>query len=395
MDTDKSSSKPVILVVDDSPDNIHALSGILETEYIVKAAINGQKALQIAATNKPPDLILLDIMMPGMDGYEVCHRLKENESTKDVPVLFLSAVTEVNERVKAFTVGGVDFIQKPFVAEELLARVFTHITLSRLQKKLEKQLEERIVAHKKTLEEVRRHRSQLAHITRLNSMSELAASLAHELNQPLTAIVTNAQTAQNYLDLDNQSLNETREALKDISSDGLRAAEIIKRTRSLMKKGEITSQLIDIPKTIRAVVNLLKDDEVSNQIPIRIQIADDLPLFFGDQIQLEQVLFNIMLNGLEAMEDIQEDKAELQIAAQCTNSNTIEITVQDTGTGLDEQALELIFNPFFTTKPDGLGMGLVICKSIIQAHAGHLWATQNPGPGSTFHITLPLDQEAD
>jgi len=386
-----TNNKPTILVVDDSPDNIHVLLGILKTNYEVKAAVNGKQALRIATKTQPPDLILLDIMMPGMDGYEVCQQLKNNPITKDIPVIFLSAVSEIEERVMAFSVGGVDFVGKPFVAEELIARVETHLTLNHLKKDLEKQLEERIIAHRQALDDVRRHRDQLTHLNRLNSMSELAASLAHELNQPLTAIVTNAQAAQYYLDSDSQDLDEVREVLQDISADGMRAAEIIKRTRALMKKGEISRQPISIPDMIQGVIKLLLNEGIRASVPIRLDVEHEISLYPGDRTQFEQVLLNLMLNSIEAMVDTPEESRELIISVRQPDIDTIEIAVQDTGIGLNEEMLALIFTQFYTTKPEGLGMGLAICKSIVEAHGGCLWAEQNEGLGATFFISLPLD----
>jgi PAS domain S-box-containing protein len=244
-----------------------------------------------------------------------------------------------------------------------------------------------ITQRKQAEEELRQKRRELTHISRVVTMGELAASLAHELNQPLAAIVSNAQASQRLVSGEAPDWDEVREALADIVDDGKRAGEVIRRLRALLKKSDVERTPLDVNQIIQEVVMLLRGG-VLRDISIKFDLAPDLPSVLGDRVQLQQVILNLLLNASEAMSHLQDDSREVMIRTLRNGSEAIEVTVQDSGHGLDEAVKDRLFDAFFTTKPEGLGMGLSISRSIIEAHNGRLWATQNPDRGATFHFTL-------
>jgi two-component system sensor kinase FixL len=222
-------------------------------------------------------------------------------------------------------------------------------------------------------------------------MGELAASLAHELNQPLAAILSNAQAARRFLAMAEPDLEEVREALADIIEDDRRAGRVIRGLRALLKKGDVEAEPLDVNSLVREVVALTHSDAVVRNIEIRLELASDLPPVHGDRVRLQQVLLNLMLNGAEAMEHIEAEARELIVQTARDEAGVL-VSVRDAGVGLDEHNIDRIFDTFFTTKPGGLGMGLAICRSIVEAHGGRLWATANTDRGATFQFTLPCDR---
>lgn len=241
--------------------------------------------------------------------------------------------------------------------------------------------------------ELREQRAQLAHVTRISTMGELAASLAHELNQPLTAILSNAQAALRFLSSKPADLQEVREILQDIVEDNSRAGEVIRRMRALIKKEEPEFTSVDFASLIRDVVLLLHSDAILQNVRIALELDDDLPPVRGDKVQLQQVMLNLMLNAFEAMKDCGAAEREVKLRVARENTGVIRVAVSDRGTGLSRDRLDKIFQPFYTTKREGLGMGLSICRSIIQAHGGHLWAENNFDHGVTFYFTMPIAGE--
>jgi two-component system, LuxR family, sensor kinase FixL len=242
--------------------------------------------------------------------------------------------------------------------------------------------------------ELREQRAQLAHVTRISTMGELAASLAHELNQPLTAILSNSQAALRFLSSKPADLQEVREILQDIVEDNSRAGEVIRRMRALIKKEEPEFTSVDLASLIRDVVLLLHSDAILQNVRIALELDDDLPPVRGDKVQLQQVMLNLMLNAFEAMKNCAAAEREVKLRVAREKTGVIQVAVSDRGTGLSKDKLDKIFQPFYTTKREGLGMGLSICRSIIQAHGGHLWAENNFDHGATFYFTMPIAGEA-
>ena len=235
-----------------------------------------------------------------------------------------------------------------------------------------------------------RRRNELAHLSRVTMLGELSGSLAHELNLPLTAILSNAQAAQRILANGEGDLAEFREILNEIVSEDKRAAEVIRRLRLLLKKGEVQQHSLRINKVVRDVLRLMRGDLINQRVTVDIELAQNLPAVTGDPIQLQQVLLNLMVNACDAMTDCNTPERRLVIRSGIENgSSAVIVSVTDWGGGIPEEKTEQIFEPFFTTKTKGMGMGLSVCRSIIAAHRGELWATNNADRGATFYFSLP------
>jgi two-component system sensor kinase FixL len=219
----------------------------------------------------------------------------------------------------------------------------------------------------------------------------LAASLAHELNQPLTAILSNAQAALRFLSSKPADLEEVREILQDIVKDNSRAGEVIRRMRALVKKEELDFAPVDLASLIRDVVALVHSDAILQNIHIALELDDNLPPVQGDKVQLQQVMLNLLLNAFDAMKDCPVHEREVKLQLERNGMGVIRAAVSDCGTGLSGDKLDKIFQPFYTTKGEGLGMGLSICRSIIEAHGGRLWAENNTARGATFYFTIPVE----
>jgi len=239
------------------------------------------------------------------------------------------------------------------------------------------------------------HQTQadLARVSRVTTMGELTASLAHEVNQPIAAAVTNANTCLRWLTREQPDVEEARAAAMRIVKDGTRAAEIIKRTRLLFKKGTPQREPVDVNEVVREMIVLLRSEATRYNITVRMELASDLPRIMGDRVQLQQVLMNLMLNGFDAMRDLGGTR-ELAIKSQRAENEQVLVSVSDTGVGLPPQQADQVFNAFFTTKPHGTGMGLRISRSIVESHGGRLWAADNSPRGASFHFALPTKIEA-
>ncbi len=240
--------------------------------------------------------------------------------------------------------------------------------------------------------EAMQQRAELAHIARLSTMGELAASLAHELNQPLTAILSNAQAAQRFLAVTPPDLEELREILKDIVQDDSRAGEVIRRMRTLVKKEELEFAPLDLGNVVSDVVLLSHSDATLHNIRVALEITSGLPAAWGDKVQLQQVLLNLLLNAFDALKNSPVDERSVAVQADLDGASMLKVAVRDRGTGLNGEVAN-IFQPFFTTKRDGLGMGLSISRSIVEAHGGRLWAENNQDRGATFYFTVPIEKD--
>lgn len=240
------------------------------------------------------------------------------------------------------------------------------------------------VTERKRLEQLQ---ADLAHTNRVSLLGELAASIAHELKQPITGSITNARVSKRWLKREQPDLQEVREALDRIENDGARATEIIDRLRSLYKKTAPKREMIDVNEIISEMVMLLRSEASGYGVSIRSELARGLPKITADRVQIQQVLVNLMLNGIEAMKDT---GGVLRIQSQTENEHVV-VTVSDTGAGLSAENANRVFDAFFTTKPQGSGMGLAISRSIVESHGGRIWATGNDGRGATFHFTLPVE----
>jgi two-component system, LuxR family, sensor kinase FixL len=239
--------------------------------------------------------------------------------------------------------------------------------------------------------EAARQRHDLAHLARVSTVGELSSSLAHELTHPITAILSNAQAAQRFLANDDVDLDEVREILNDIVTQDQRAGEVIHGLRLLLKKGEPQKQCddVDLNEVIRDVVQLMRSDLINRNVTVETDLAQNLPGVTGDRVQLQQVLLNLALNGCEAMGDYNSLERRLLIASEWENG-AVRVSVSDSGSGIPGEKMEQVFERFFTTKKEGMGLGLSVCRTIINAHRGKIWATNNGGCGATFHFSLPI-----
>lgn len=243
---------------------------------------------------------------------------------------------------------------------------------------------------KRTTERYREVQAELAHASRVAAMGQLTASIAHEVKQPIAATVANAQAALRFLASEPVDLDEIRQIFDDIVKDGKRASEVFDRIRDLTKKTPPQQDLFAINEAIREVIELTHSEAVRNSVSVETQLAEGLPLIAADRIQLQQVVLNLIVNAIQAMSGSARDIRNLNISTANTASEGVLVAVRDSGPGLTPENVERLFEPFYTTKPGGMGMGLSISRSIIEAHGGRLTATANTPHGAIFQFTLPL-----
>ncbi len=237
-------------------------------------------------------------------------------------------------------------------------------------------------------------RSELSHVARVTSLGVLTASIAHEVNQPLSGIVTNASTCLRMLAADPPNVDGARETARRTIRDGNRASEVITRLRALYGKKEPTIESVDLNEATREVIALSLSELQRNRVVLRPELADDLPPVTGDRVQLQQVILNLVRNGSDAMSNVEDRPRQLLIRTERDEGDRVSLTVQDAGTGFDPQAVDRLFEGFYTTKNDGMGIGLSVSRSIIESHHGRLWATLNNGPGAAFSFSIPHGPEA-
>ncbi|NEQ35447.1 MAG: hybrid sensor histidine kinase/response regulator [Okeania sp. SIO3I5] len=448
-----NSTQEQIIIIDDTPANLHVLSTLLkENGYLVRSFPNGKLALAFIEKFSP-SLILLDIKMPNMDGYEVCQHLKANELTCDIPVIFISALDEVMDKLKAFTLGGVDYITKPFQAEEVLARISTHLELSRLQKLLKqenymqaqqlakqnKQLQQINQELEKANQELNQKYDELkqAQLTIIQSekmatLGNLVAGVAHEINNPVGFISGNLDYATKYiqylidlLELYQQGIDwnsqTTQEKIEEIELDYLltdlpglidsmkegtkRIAEISKSMRTFSRDDTIAKVAFKIhdgiDSTLLILRHRLKANEKRSEIEVVKNYGNLLPVYCYPG-QLNQVFMNLIANAIDALEESNFGKTFEEIKAaqnQITITTEIDsenqqaiIRIRDNGMGMSQEVKNKIFCHLFTTKKvgKGTGLGLSISRQIVEEkHGGKITFTSELGKGSEFTISLP------
>ncbi|MBF0449616.1 MAG: response regulator [Candidatus Magnetomorum sp.] len=385
---------PTILIVDDVPINLKVVRAHLEPSgYKVLEAGSGQEAL-IQAEQRP-DLILMDIMMPDMDGMETCRRLKANPHTAEIPVIFLSALTDPESRTGALAIGGVDFIIKPFDEEELIARVKIHLTLRYQKIQLEKYAAE--------LEQMVEDRTrQLIHADRLATLGTFSAGMAHEINNPNTFIAGNIQVLQlfwktagpilkKHIAEDStgrliNTVNEIEDIFDDMLEGSRRITSIVNSLKTYARQGGVNKETIQLLSIIDDALKLLQ-----HRLKKGISIHLDVPLalsVFCDYQSLSQVFVNLLNNAIDAVD---EQTGKIDIIAKGINDK-IHIRIQDNGSGIPETIADNIFDPFFTTKGKarGTGLGLSIVKGIVEKHNGSISLVPTTKKGASFLIILPF-----
>jgi C4-dicarboxylate-specific signal transduction histidine kinase len=259
-------------------------------------------------------------------------------------------------------------------------------------KRANEQLQSEIAEREAAEERLMQTRTELARIARITTMGELAASIAHELNQPLGSIVVSGDVCLRWLAAKPPNLDEARQAVEAIIRDGTRASSVLVRIRGLLRRGERLRERSDVNYVIREVIALSDGELRRNGVSLRTEMPGDLPPVVVDRILLQQVILNLVMNAMEAMRAVSDRVRVLRIRAEEQPSGNIVVLVQDSGVGVDPAHLSRIFEAFYTTKAEGIGMGLTISRSIIEAHGGRLWPVGNDGPGSTFCFTLPIDE---
>jgi signal transduction histidine kinase len=257
-------------------------------------------------------------------------------------------------------------------------------------------LTERKEAEENLRESERRYRAsqaELAHVTRVTTLEELTASIAHEVNQPLSGISSNAEACLRWFDRGTPNLDAARRSVEWIINDCNRAGEVIQRVRALAKRTDIQKAPLHINDIVDEVISLVQREMFDHRVSLRKELASTLPMVFVDRIQLQQVIINLVINGIEAMQSVTDRPRELTIRSRRDGEQQVLVTVKDGGVGIAAENADRLFSAFFTTKPTGMGMGLSIGRSIIEAHGGRLWAEANLPHGAAFHFTLPLGQE--
>ena len=254
-------------------------------------------------------------------------------------------------------------------------------------------LSRNITERKRAAEAFRERQGELTHANRVATMGQLTASVAHEVSQPIAATLTNAQAALRWLSSQPPNLEEVRQTLDHIINDAKRGGEVMNQIRALIRKAPARKDSIDINNTILDVIALTRSEALRHGVSLQTDLATGLPLIKGDRVELQQVILNLILNAVEAMSCLDEEARELRISTNTDTSNGVLFTARDTGPGLDPTSETRLFEAFYTTKPDGMGMGLAICRSIIETHGGRLWVTANEPRGAVFQFTLPSEQD--
>ncbi|MBD2484610.1 response regulator [Planktothrix sp. FACHB-1365] len=409
-----------ILIVDDNPTNLSVLSQTLKGEgFSVRVAEDGESALQLVE-RKQPALILLDVQMPGIDGFETCKKLKSDPKNQGIPIIFLTALTDVENKVKGLSLGAVDYISKPFEKEEVLARVRVHLQLKQLTETLEQQVAERTAALEKT-------QIQLVQQEKLSSLGQLVTGIAHEINNPISCIINNLPLAQDYVrdladiltlcqtsyeqlpiplqeaifkaDLD-FILKDLPQLLNSIKISADRIKDISISLRNFARSDSSTQVLFDLHEGLDSTLLILSHrlKPVGKRAAIQlVKEYGNLPLVECYPSQLNQVFMNVLANAIDAIEEAGQQgemKNQIPTLKICTTQpdpQSILIEISDNGMGIPEEILPRVFEPLFTTKPmgHGTGLGLVIAYQIIEKHQGKLNLDSTPGQGTNVKIWLP------
>jgi len=385
---DKQTYIADILVVDDTPANLKLLTSMLSANnYKVRPASSGMIALR-SVESKLPDLILLDIRMPEMDGFEVCQKLKENPQSKDVPVIFISAMDDVRDKVKAFNVGGIDYVTKPFEPEEVLARINTHISLRSLQTELQSQN----ILLKELMKKQQEQEQMMIEQSKMAAMGEMISAIAHQWRQPLNILalyVQDVSGAYEMGEIDEDYVNK-------MVSNSMKQIDFMSSTiddfRSFFTPNKNKEQF-SIVQQLNKTIDLLRPQLKAHNITI--ELSDTDCEIFGYPNEFQQVALNLINNAKDAILDKQKENNELKgvitISGEKIDSDFV-LSFLDNGTGIKEEILQKVFEPYFTTKfpQNGTGVGLYMAKEIIERHYYGSISVANKNDGAEFLIRIPI-----
>jgi len=320
------------------------------------------------------DLILADYTLPAFDGLSALGIARQQLA--DVPFIFVSGTLGEEVAIDALKMGATDYVFKTRLSRLVPA---THRAMREVRERVEMRQQR---------ERLRQLEAELTHMGRVSIVGELGASIAHEVNQPLSGIVSSGSACLRWLAADPPNLDEARESVRRIVAAGRYAGEVVARIRALTTPAEAPAEKLDLNETIRHVLALVGDEAERKEVTIRTLLADRLSAVTGDRVQFQQVVLNLVINGIEAMTSVCGCERELVITTRNIDPDQVQVTVEDSGMGIDPNAIEKIFKPFYTTKSTGMGMGLSIARSILQRHGGGLWVTAKPGRGAIFYFTV-------
>ncbi len=365
-----------ILIVDDMPANLGIITEYLEDyNFEIMIARSGESALQ-RAKDTQPDIILLDVQMPGIDGFETCRRLKANQITQPIPVIFMTALTSVEDKVKGFEAGAVDYVTKPIQQQEIVARINTHLRIEQQAREL-KETNETLF---EKIDQLQRLQAQLLQQEKLAILGKLASGVAHELRNPL-AVIANAV----------YFLQMTQNNVDDIGTEylGILGSQVAETERLIAALLDFSQTRLPLPETVsipELVDAVLERITPSSMVKLNRELPVDLPPVLVDRIQFEQqILTHLINNAYEAM----PNGGDLTISAM-TEGECARISVTDTGLGMSAEVMSQIFEPLFTTKAKGIGLGLAISQKLIEINGGRIEVSSIEGDGSRFTLILPL-----
>ena len=382
----KSPESPVmsepleILLIEDSETDRILIEQLLRKAFGDACRVASNSSLSAALGRLGSgrfDVVLLDLTLPDSTGPVACDQIRD--TCRDVPVVVLTGIDDEQVALQTLTRGAQEFLVKGRTDERMLARAVRY-AIERKRSEVELQQ-----AHRRLQQQL--HQAELAHLARLNTMGEMASGMAHELNQPLTSLVGFAESALAGLDSGNLSEEDLRHVLNRVVSESQRAAEIIRRLRRLVRKREPERSATSLNEVICEVLEIVEFDTEAARCDIQLELGSGLPLVDADRVQIQQVLVNLVRNGIEAMDGLPEAERFLMLRSEF-DETTIRVSVSDNGLAVDEVTVSRLLEPYFTTKKSGLGLGLAICRTIIEAHAGQLTVKSNPERGLTVAFVL-------